>query len=234
MHIVTRFYRTTEEARPGMETFAHSLACSERDLECVCTITFNRRLYVTPVSSCLRKKPFDEIIKVQFLGYVHFLEDGYDNFLPWLPLVAPELHGGLPSNPLDAFRSGKFHRVPFIIGSVMNETDAWIPKFVNDSIEVNKFANILLLLSCTHVLFTIFIPSGRDRHAHLLWFQCNRYSRAIPREPTVCSLRDFAIGFPRDMLCSSCRTPNFKHQPWKCACVYKHAPCLHSSRSDKL
>ena len=74
---------------------------------------------------------------MQFIGYVHFLEDGYDNFLPWLPLVAPELQGGLPSNPLDAFRMGKFHRVPFIIGSVMNETDAWIPKGLNGSIEVN-------------------------------------------------------------------------------------------------
>jgi carboxylesterase type B len=86
--------------------------------------------------SCLRSKSFHDIVSVQLLDYVHLLEDGYDNFLPWLPLVAPELQGGLEANPLQAFRTGRFHRIPIIIGSVMNETDAWIPKVLNDTIEV--------------------------------------------------------------------------------------------------
>ena len=73
-------------------------------------------------------------MSVQLLDYVHLLEDGYDNFLPWLPLVAPELQGGLEANPLQAYRTGSFHRIPIIIGSVMNETDAWIPKVLNDTI----------------------------------------------------------------------------------------------------
>jgi hypothetical protein len=93
---------------------------------------------VTPAISCLRQKPFHEIVSVQFLGYIHLLEDGYDNFLPWLPLIAPDMHGGLQSNPLQAFRSGDYHRVPVIIGSVMNETDAWIPKSLNDTVEVQR------------------------------------------------------------------------------------------------
>jgi hypothetical protein len=91
---------------------------------------------VTRASSCLRKKSFHQITSVQLLDYVHLLNDGYDNFLPWLPLIAPDLHGGLQSNPLHAFRTGNFLRIPIIIGSVMNETEAWIPKSLNYSAEV--------------------------------------------------------------------------------------------------
>jgi hypothetical protein len=33
---ITTSARTVQEARVNMDTFAHSLACSERDLGCVC------------------------------------------------------------------------------------------------------------------------------------------------------------------------------------------------------
>jgi hypothetical protein len=91
---------------------------------------------VTADNSCMRKKTFDEIVSVQLIDYIHLLDGGYDNFLPWLPLIAPELMGGLQSNPLQAFRDGTFHDIPVIIGSVMNETDAWIPQSLNHTTEV--------------------------------------------------------------------------------------------------
>jgi hypothetical protein len=121
---------------------------------------FTAVITVTSATSCLRQKSFHEIVSVQLLGYIHLLEDGYNNFLPWLPLIAPDMHGGLKSNPLEAFRSGDYHRVPVIIGSVMNETDAWIPKSLNDTVEVQRAS-----LSGGPALYFHNFPAGRVNHA---------------------------------------------------------------------
>lgn len=81
------------------------------------------------------------------------------------------MHGGLQSNPLEAFRSGDFHRVPVIIGSVMNETDAWIPKSLNGTVEVQLASS-----SGGRALYVHSFPAGRVNHAYFFWLEDCFYS----------------------------------------------------------
>eukprot|EP00466_Bigelowiella_natans_P007243 jgi/Bigna1/138010/aug1.42_g12718 len=46
------------------------------------------------------------------------------NFLQWIPTVDKEI---IPDQPLKLLRAGNFTRMPVIIGSVKNETDAFLP-----------------------------------------------------------------------------------------------------------
>ena len=56
-----------------------------------------------------------------------------------MPLIAPNIPGGLVNDVLTQLHKGMVAHVPLLIGSVMNETQAWIPPQINATWEVESF-----------------------------------------------------------------------------------------------
>lgn len=82
--------------------------------------------------NCLKQASVESIRKAMLLPeYIfHIFGDCPNcvNWLPWLPTVGDTL---LPASPIDAFAQGMQMKVPTVISTVRNETDAWIPGIIN-------------------------------------------------------------------------------------------------------
>eukprot|EP00946_MAST-07B_sp_MAST-7B-sp1_P004630 g4630.t1 len=111
-------YQDTAEAKAHARTLATSLGC-------------------LPVGEgivpCLRGKTSDEIISKQLVPeYLRHLTDpGHGiNWLEWVPTIDGKL---LPEEPHDIIvNNGSWNRVPLVIGSMRNETNAWLPPMLED------------------------------------------------------------------------------------------------------
>ena len=106
-------YRTVAESKKHASTLATTLGC------------FPVGKGIVP---CLRNIDAATIVKKQLIPeYIRHLTDPDHgiNFLQWIPTVDGVV---LPGEPHDIIvRNQTWNRVPMIIGSMRNETDAWLP-----------------------------------------------------------------------------------------------------------
>ena len=106
-------YRTKSESKKHAATLATSLGCLPLGKGIV---------------PCLRKKSAADIVKKQLIPeYIRHLTDpGHGiNFLQWIPTIDGIV---LLNEPHDVIvQNQSWNRVPLIIGSMRNETNAWVP-----------------------------------------------------------------------------------------------------------
>jgi carboxylesterase type B len=111
-------YRTMEESEKHASTLATSLGC------------FPVGDGIVP---CLRKISATKIVSSQLaIEYIRHLTDpGHGiNWLQWIPSIDGIV---LLNEPHDTIvNNGTWNRVPIIIGSMRNETDAWIPSTLSE------------------------------------------------------------------------------------------------------
>jgi len=112
-------YHSAKESYEISDTTAHSVGCW--------------RLTSEATLECLKRAPMEKIRKAMMLPeYVrHIFTPCKDcvNWLPWLPTVGGNL---IPTAPIDAFEKGLQMKIPTVISSVRNETDAWVPTQLKD------------------------------------------------------------------------------------------------------
>jgi len=112
-------YRTKAESAKHAATLATALGC------------FPLGKGIVP---CMRSKSADDIVKNQLIGeYIHHLTDPTHgiNFLEWIPSIDGIVLLDEPHNTI--VNNQTWNRVPLIIGSMRNETDAWIPNALTET-----------------------------------------------------------------------------------------------------
>ena len=111
-------YQTKKEAEAHAKTLAKSLGC------------FPIGEGIVP---CLRRASTTDILKKQLVPeYIsHLKEHGHGiNWLEWTPTIDGMLIPDEPHNII--VTNGSWNRVPIVIGSMRNETNAWLPPALED------------------------------------------------------------------------------------------------------
>jgi para-nitrobenzyl esterase len=125
-------YQDAVEAKAHASTLATALGC------------FPLGEGIVP---CLRKKSSADIVSKQLAPeYIRHLTDpGHGiNWLEWVPTVDGAV---LPGEPHDVIvNNGSWNRVPLIIGSMRNETNAWLPTALeNESLAKLVFDSVMAI-----------------------------------------------------------------------------------------
>ena len=182
-------YQNAAEAKAHAGTLATALGC----------LPFGEGIV-----PCLRKKSFADIVKMQLAPeYIRHLTDpGHGiNWLEWVPTVGNTV---LPREPHDIIvNNGSWNRVPLIIGSMRNETNAWLPtaledesiaKLVFDSVmRINwgKGSSDRVAAAYSHAGLTWFELVGLSSTDWLMSCYCRRLARAAAKQGVPTFLYQF-------------------------------------------
>ena len=130
--------------------------------------------------NCLRNKSADEIVKGQDAVQNHFnLFTPLSLFMPWTPVVGTDY---MPYQFVEAFDKGAFNNVPFMLGSVANESVIFIDEaFKKVSLELYLgFVTDVFNVHAFDVLLTYPVHLFGDRYDLLMSYLGTHYIFTCP------------------------------------------------------
>ena len=127
-------YRTSEQSYPYSEKMSGFLGCNSSDV------------------ACLRSKSMEEMLQAQKRSYIISFPIVTTEFLPFAPIIDGTI---IVSQPMDLYRAGQINN-PSVnavaMGTVRNETRAFLPNVSLDTIFYKKVVDLIFAENATTVL----------------------------------------------------------------------------------